>query len=73
MRFLTFEEELAIDDEAIEKMRELHPVMSKEDIKKLVFRASSSLSSGEKELRQQFSEIWREISRRTLGKTNHNV
>lgn len=68
MRFLTFEEELAIDAEAIEKMHELHPNVSKEVIRKIAVGPSYFLNHKEKELREQFGGIWREISLRVLGK-----
>ncbi len=68
MRFLTFEEELTIDKEAIEKMHEIYPHLTKEEIRKIAVGSSYFLNSNERELRQQFGGIWREISLRVLGK-----
>ena len=68
MRFLTFEEELAIDDEALEKMLELHPNLTKQELRNIAIGTSHLLPPKSKELRQQFNMIWRDICRRVLGK-----
>lgn len=68
MRFLTFEEELAIDDEVFAKMLESYPNKAREDIKKIVFKSPNLLSNEEKIIKQQFSELWRVVSYRVMGK-----
>jgi hypothetical protein len=68
LRFLTFEEELAIDDEALNKMLELYPNLTKQEIRNIAIGTSHLLPPKSRELRQQFNGIWRDIYRRILGK-----
>ena len=65
---MTFEEELAVDKETIEKMHELCPHITKEEIRKIAVGSFYFTNREEKELRLLFGELWREISLKILGK-----